>query len=624
MKNKTTTNQFNVYSFFPYFLIGTSILSLLSEYYLGRNFAISILLGTTSLLFILLAISEKKILYPKPQAIIFLVFLAWSSLTTFSSIDITESIWECLRIFGMFLLFINAFNILKASKDIGKILKIFSITGGALIFLNFITFIFSESFKNDVFFSGFLSWHNQMAGFLIVLIPILIACVNDFKKNYQKIIGCILIGIESIAMILTYSRGGWIIFILQMVSIFFLLKTRAKKYFLVSFIGFLTFLGIFIASTPSIENRLLSIPLEYTSLEHLDQSPRLYTWQTGLRIFADFPYFGVGPGAFGEIFANYQTLPWLYSLNAHNHFLQILTENGVIGFLVFIALILSCLTPLVNKGLKKNIFWGATVVSIFGLLLHSLIDYDFSTVSLFSIFWLLVGVGLTQSKVSVGEIYLEGKNNLIYVFIFLILVFTSFLTISEDAYLLAKYSIDSSQSKITQESIKRSITFNPLSGKSYILASQFFYNQNDHKKAKEMAEKGSELLPFETSPYTILGAIEAEKEDFKKSEEYYKKAVENRPFSDPNSYTGLSFALERQGKINEAEELLTDAVKTKFPLNSTYLGFENAYYATGLTNDLGSLYIMLARIKNANGKQDEATALFQVVNDQLKAPAPEK
>ncbi|HMS40518.1 MAG TPA: O-antigen ligase family protein, partial [Pyrinomonadaceae bacterium] len=77
-------------------------------------------------------------------------------------------------------------------------------------------------------------------------------------------------------------------------------------------------------------------------------SGRTHFWQTALKIFLDYPIFGVGLNAFGTAFPNYDT--WNGTLRveqAHNDYLQMLTEAGIVGFL--------CVTGFVFLLFKKTL-----------------------------------------------------------------------------------------------------------------------------------------------------------------------------------------------------------------------------------------------------------------------------
>jgi tetratricopeptide (TPR) repeat protein len=64
-----------------------------------------------------------------------------------------------------------------------------------------------------------------------------------------------------------------------------------------------------------------------------DLFSRLGAWRAGLRIVRDFPLIGVGLGGWPEIFARYQSAPWsmLYFYQAHNDYVQLIAEAGLIG-----------------------------------------------------------------------------------------------------------------------------------------------------------------------------------------------------------------------------------------------------------------------------------------------------
>lgn len=79
---------------------------------------------------------------------------------------------------------------------------------------------------------------------------------------------------------------------------------------------------------------------------------RVDIWKAGLQIFQKHPLLGVGGGAFPtavEPFHIKQAQVYGYKIVAHNTYLSVLTELGVIGFVVFLALLASLLREIIHQ-----------------------------------------------------------------------------------------------------------------------------------------------------------------------------------------------------------------------------------------------------------------------------------
>ncbi|MCX5641979.1 MAG: O-antigen ligase family protein [Candidatus Omnitrophica bacterium] len=69
----------------------------------------------------------------------------------------------------------------------------------------------------------------------------------------------------------------------------------------------------------------------------LSSDQRILVWQSTLKIFRDFPIIGTGLGTFASIFPAYRSediIKKVFSF-AHNEYLQLLSEVGIVGFLIF-------------------------------------------------------------------------------------------------------------------------------------------------------------------------------------------------------------------------------------------------------------------------------------------------
>ena len=160
---------------------------------------------------------------------------------------------------------------------------------------------------------------------------------NPQHKNPWMTSFCwIHIGTCFTALFLAGSRGGLIATVVGMLM-FPLIMSRLQRWQRVAFVMICavgTAVGIYLVPEVTWE-RLLSTETELSqgTLTH-----RTVLWDAGLQVFRDHPFLGVGAGAYGPAITKTVDVP----LIAHNTFLSILVEQGVVGALFWLAL-LGCL-----------------------------------------------------------------------------------------------------------------------------------------------------------------------------------------------------------------------------------------------------------------------------------------
>ena len=101
-----------------------------------------------------------------------------------------------------------------------------------------------------------------------------------------------------------------------------------------------------------IENRVLTINSSDTSA-----STRIRYYEKGINYFLENPFFGTGIGNFQliAIYLDSQNIEsYIVPYVAHNDFIELLTEVGILGVLFFLAYILSTLFFLITIFFKSN------------------------------------------------------------------------------------------------------------------------------------------------------------------------------------------------------------------------------------------------------------------------------
>jgi len=170
-----------------------------------------------------------------------------------------------------------------------------------------------------------LGKHINIAGYLCLYLPFNIAMVF-FSRNKLLKIGSVFTGILLLlCFIWGASRATWIAVPASVIIVVFLKNKKISIYMFFALI-----IGFFLLS-PQLKYRAVSI------LDSLSWGARLELWRAALMIFKDFPIAGIGPGMYENIVHQYSHSLSDIHLHAHNTYIEVAAELGVIGFLLFLG-----------------------------------------------------------------------------------------------------------------------------------------------------------------------------------------------------------------------------------------------------------------------------------------------
>ncbi len=138
---------------------------------------------------------------------------------------------------------------------------------------------------------------------------------------------------------------------------------------------------------------------------------RFTLWKESVPVFLDFPYFGTGLGTFKWISRRYQIhlAEDFWVDHVHNDYLELLTDTGMVGFLIFMAAIVSLLIFSLRKCLKNESRWNRTIGTVSFMAAVSLgiittIDFYLRTPAIAMLFVVHLGI-----LVNCGAMY-SGKQ----------------------------------------------------------------------------------------------------------------------------------------------------------------------------------------------------------------------
>lgn len=240
---------------------------------------------------------------------------------------------------------------------------------------------------------------NNYAEFLVLFLPFAFAYLLSLENKREKLICMICAAIAVGALILTYSRSGWIAFAL---SAFVFVALYNKKYLPY----FILFALLAVPLLPqSVLNRILTIG----NLNDTSSSYRLDIWSGCIKMIRDYWTTGVGlgSGGFAKIFPMYGVGVTVIAPHSHMQFMEMLIELGIMGFILYTCFTFVIIRRSFIAGKSKNYvlknFAIAAAAAMTGIILIGFFEYYWFYPRVMFAFFVCIGacmaaVRLTKEK----------------------------------------------------------------------------------------------------------------------------------------------------------------------------------------------------------------------------------
>ncbi|MCK4905681.1 O-antigen ligase family protein [bacterium] len=501
------------------------------------------------------------------------LFFLWSVLSLTWTISVPATFTQVSSFLFYLLAFFISFNVVDNDKDRKKFLEV-------LLFSALIVSIYAihqyfwgleetrqylQIYKNEITFSGsvnFMSrlntdrafstflYPNTLATFLMMILPFAIfsAVFCDKKNNDTKHIIAKRIFFSALsllilfAFVLTFSKGGTVVLILSWLLFLLFKVPKSRKVIAVAgFVFLLAFAMFFAYNGDYIANKLQ--PVKASS------RVRVEYWRAGLEMLKEKPLVGFGLGSFGRIYAKYKLPKAEETQMAHNDFLQIWTELGAVGFLIFLSIFIFYFRQM-NRQIKninnlsstQKVFIYGGYVSVLSFAFHSLGDFSFYVFSVPSILFMIMGVSL---GINCEEKKVKNKK-LLFVPLFVVTVFIIFLLFR--VFTAEGHCLKAMNSKSVDETISQlqsSILYCDWGEDEYrrsyhYLLSQI-YKQRMFQERKDFTptiiEHLNQAIKYDKCRslyYRELAWISLLKNDKEKAMEYIEKAISCYPTNGVN------------------------------------------------------------------------------------------
>jgi O-antigen ligase len=265
-------------------------------------------------------------------------------------------------------------------------------------------------------FGPFINRHH-FAGYMemTIALPLGLLFAGAVDKE-KRLIYVFVAGLMGVALVMTASRGGIISLVAEI--FFFVVVTalwnkhdghrggsRSRVQGAMIRIGAAAALlvGLFVGVT--MLGGELSLARLIDSVNTDDPTTgRAHFWRVTIEMIKAHPWLGTGLGAFGVIYTRFDSRNGLYRLEqAHNDYLQILSDAGIVGALLALSFVLILFYRGFMRMKSRDDFRrGVALASVggcFAVLVHSFFDFTLHTTSNALLFLVLAALATLNGRV---------------------------------------------------------------------------------------------------------------------------------------------------------------------------------------------------------------------------------
>lgn len=241
---------------------------------------------------------------------------------------------------------------------------------------------------------------NHYAGLMELLAPLpFLLCLSQRPERRLPLLGAGVLMVLSV--FLSRSRGGMVALGAELIFIAVFLsriRHRAKSFAAIGVIAaVLAVLIVWVGSDPVVHR-----------LTDMKDANRVSIFKDTLHMWSSRPVLGYGSGTFDLVYPTFQSFVVDSVINhAHNDYLELLSETGLIGaglIAWFLVLVYRKASKQLRQGAKtSDSVLIAVLAGITGLLVHSLVDFNFHIPANAALFLVMAAIAVTASAAKVAD-----------------------------------------------------------------------------------------------------------------------------------------------------------------------------------------------------------------------------
>lgn len=493
----------------------------------------------------------------------FCLFILWSFISIFWSIVPIRSIIEWLQLIAAFMIYLLT---RKLSKDeLNKLVEALMLVAGGLAVFGILTY---PSRVDGRIYATF-THPNPFAIFMVMIFLVSLSfSLSSQSKKYL-----ILSPLYLSAIFLSGSRASMVAMAAALIIPFFSIKKENRKKAIIKLIIFFASAVIVSQAVILISSLMKSGLSDYTFLDNVlrngsfsnSREGRLEFWRVALALFKNKPLTGYGLGTYFSAYSTEYGMNIHFARFAHNHYLQIAAETGIVGIGLFLFFLWNAFRGVLHNAKqseKTPFFWGM-VAGILAFLLHIGVDFTWNFPAITMLFFFFLGVA-TKEDIK-APIKINKSVSLIVVALVFLINAWQLLSILQ--YTQALVMAQSGRSEAALQLTQNTNRIYPISpfGRSFegeLLFERYLRdkNEDDLKAAFAAMEKAIQNSPYDWTIYATMADMYKNIDDFENAEKYFLLATKYSSYV-MTAFTELGELYLDKGLTDKAEEVLTQALE---------------------------------------------------------------
>ncbi len=286
-----------------------------------------------------------------------LVFFWWNILSLLWTSDMDGTILRTTTYAQIFLLLLVFWELYREPEDMRAGLQAYVLGGFVCIASTVINYLNGRMIStSELRYSATGVNAVDLALLLILGLPLawhLITLASDKKKSIWFWINLAYMPLAVFAVILTGSRTA--LFAILPVIVFILMSRRITftKKFLIFMVLAVSMIALYVYVPQAVLDRFATTA---DSIRTADLSRRVNLWRETIAVFDDHPFIGSGSGSLTSIIGN----------AAHNTFLSVAAETGIIGLALLLFILAIVFWQAINLPKPYAAFW-LTVLAVWAI-----------------------------------------------------------------------------------------------------------------------------------------------------------------------------------------------------------------------------------------------------------------